>query len=105
MDDEKVYAFGKIVAGATAKDFRKIVDSIYCGYYISNGKLFFENKMIREASIKMVHIPSEILKAMRSIRLLVCDNRYYAGEIEISYERFEKRLNSYKEVANNQHVD
>lgn len=105
MDDEKVYAFGKIVAGATAKDFRKIVDSIYCGYYISNGKLFFENKVIREASIEMVHIPNEVLKAQRSIRFLACDNRYYAGDVEVSYERFEKRLNSYKEVANNQHVD
>lgn len=94
IDDKRVYAFGKIVAGASAKDFRKIVDSIYCGYYISNGKLFFENTMIREASIDMIHIPDEVLKAQRSIRLLACDNRYYAEEIEISYERFEKRLNN-----------
>ena len=105
MDDKKVYAFGKIVAGASVKDFRKIIDCIYCGYYISNGKLFFENKMIREASIDMIYIPDEVLKSQRSIRLLVCDNRYYAGEVEVSYEIFEKWLNNYKEIANKQQTD
>lgn len=100
MDDERVYAFGKIVAGASAKDFRKVIDNIYCGYYISNGKLFYENQMIRGASIEKIHIPDEALKAKRSICLLVCDNRYYIGEDEVSSEIFEKWLNNYKGIAN-----
>lgn len=96
IDDKRVYAFGKIVAGASAKDFRKIVDSIYCGYYISNGKLFHERTMIREASIDMIHIPDEVLKSRRGIGHLVCDNRYYSRENEVSYEVFEKWLDYYK---------
>ena len=105
MDDKKVYAFGKIVAGASVKDFRKIIDSIYCGYFISNGKLFFENKTIREASIDMIHIPDEVLNAQSCIRLLVCDNRYYSREVEVSYEIFEEWLNKYKGIANKQQTD
>ena len=105
MDDKKVYAFGKIVAGASVKDFRKIIDSIYCGYFTSNGKLFFENKTIREASIDMIHIPDEVLNAQSCIRLLVCDNRYYSREVEVSYEIFEEWLNKYKGIANKQQTD
>ena len=105
LDDKKVYAFGKIVAGASVKDFRKIIDSIYCGYFISNGRLFFENKTIREASIDMIHIPDEVLNAQSCIRLLVCDNRYYSREVEVSYEIFEEWLNKYKGIANKQQTD
>ena len=97
IDDERVYAFGKIVAGASAKDFRKVFDSIYCGYYISNGKLFFEGRKVREASAEMsIYIPDEAIKAKKNIRLLVCDNRYFVGEDEVSYDIFERWLNNYK---------
>lgn len=105
IDDERVYAYGKIVAGASAKDFRKVIDSIYCGYYISNGKLFFEGHKIRKASIELIQIPKEAIKAKRNIRLLICENRYYVGENEVSYEIFGKWLNNYKEIANKQQTD
>ena len=67
--------------------------------------LFFENKTIREASIDMIHIPDEVLNAQSCIRLLVCDNKYYSREVEVSYEIFEEWLNKYKGIANKQQTD
>lgn len=105
IDDERVYAFGKIVAGASAQDFQKVYDSIYCCYYISNGMLFFENNKIREASPEMIHIPDEVLKAPKNIHILICNGKYYVNQDEVSYNTFEKWLNNYKGIANKQQTD
>lgn len=53
----------------------------------------------------MIHIPDEVLNAQSCIRLLVCDNRYYSREVEVSYEIFEEWLNKYKGIANKQQTD
>lgn len=56
MDDERVYAFGKIVRGASAKDFKKIKDSIQYGYYTSNGYLYFEDTRMMQISFPIENI-------------------------------------------------
>lgn len=100
LDDKRVYAFGKIVAGASATNFHKVIDSIYCGYYISNGKLFYENTAICKASMDMIQIPEELIEEKRIIDLIVYNNRYYHGSYEVSSDLFEKWL-KHSKYSNN----
>lgn len=88
LDDERVYAFGKIVRGAKAKDFKKVLDSRVCGYYLSDGKLFFEDVMLLSAE------PEDLSFTEKSIRLelFICKGKFYKRGREITREQYEKHL-------------
>ncbi|MDO5062472.1 MAG: DKNYY domain-containing protein [Peptostreptococcaceae bacterium] len=88
LDNERVYAFGKIVRGAKAQDFRKVLDSRSCGYFLSNKWLYFENEQIVPAKEEDLRFSEhEIIR-----ELIICKGRYYRRDREITKEQYEKWL-------------
>ncbi|MDO4712093.1 MAG: DKNYY domain-containing protein [Peptostreptococcaceae bacterium] len=89
LDDERVYAFGKIVRGAKAEDFRKVLDSRSSGYYLSNKYLFFEDQQMVPAKEEDLSFTERSLTR----ELIICKGKYYRRDKEISKHNYETWLN------------
>lgn len=75
-DDERIYAFGKIVKGASAKDFKKIEETMQCKYYTSNGYLYFQDTRMMPISL------IDEISIVGKDNILVNGTKYY-GDLKV----------------------